>query len=57
MIRLEIKGNWNQVKGRLKQQYAQTTPGDRAVVESDEDERPQPPAHHAEEIGHEIEES
>lgn len=38
MNKLEIKGNWNVVKGKLKQQYAQLTDDDLTFVEGKEDE-------------------
>jgi uncharacterized protein YjbJ (UPF0337 family) len=34
----ELKGNWNVVKGKLKQQYAQLTDEDLTYVEGKEDE-------------------
>jgi uncharacterized protein YjbJ (UPF0337 family) len=34
----EIKGNWNEVKGRLKQQYAMITDNDLLLVEGKQDE-------------------
>lgn len=33
-----IKGNWNIVKGRLKQKYAQLTDDDLVYIEGQEDE-------------------
>ena len=33
-----LKGNWNVVKGKLKQQYANLTDNDLAFVEGKEDE-------------------
>jgi uncharacterized protein YjbJ (UPF0337 family) len=33
-----MKGNWNEVKGKLKQKYAQLTDDDLAFVEGKEDE-------------------
>jgi uncharacterized protein YjbJ (UPF0337 family) len=38
MDRLEIKGKWNQVKGRIKQSYANLTDDDLTYVEGKEDE-------------------
>jgi uncharacterized protein YjbJ (UPF0337 family) len=35
---LRIKGNWNQVKGKLKQNYAELTDDDLTYVEGKEDE-------------------
>jgi uncharacterized protein YjbJ (UPF0337 family) len=35
---LRIKGNWNQVKGKLKQNYAKLTDDDLTYVEGKEDE-------------------
>ncbi|MEM9990706.1 MAG: CsbD family protein [Bacteroidota bacterium] len=34
----KIKGNWNQVKGQLKQKYGQLTDNDLAYQEGKEDE-------------------
>lgn len=34
----KIKGNWNIIKGKLKQQYGQLTDDDLAYVEGKEDE-------------------
>lgn len=34
----KIKGNWNQLKGKLKQQYADLTDNDLLYVEGKEDE-------------------
>lgn len=36
--KLKIKGNWNQLKGKLKQQYANLTDDDLMFVEGKEDE-------------------
>jgi len=33
MDKLEIKGNWNQIKGKLKQKYAKLTDDDLAYLE------------------------
>lgn len=38
MTKLEMKGNWNEIKGRLKQKYAQLTDDDLTFVEGKEDE-------------------
>jgi uncharacterized protein YjbJ (UPF0337 family) len=38
MDRLEIKGNWNVVKGRLKQKYANLTDDDLRYEEGKDDE-------------------
>lgn len=38
MNRLNIKGNWNQVKGKLKQKYGDLTEDDLTYVEGKEDE-------------------
>lgn len=38
MEKLEVKGAWNQVKGKLKQKYAQLTDDDLAYEEGKEDE-------------------
>lgn len=35
---LELKGNWNKVKGLLKQKYAELTDDDLLYVEGKEDE-------------------
>ncbi|MBO6522622.1 MAG: CsbD family protein [Balneolaceae bacterium] len=35
---LKIKGNWNEVKGKLKQKYSQLTDDDLAMAEGKEDE-------------------
>ena len=35
---LKIKGNWNEVKGKLKQKYGELTNDDLAYVEGKEDE-------------------
>lgn len=36
--RLEIKGNWNVLKGKIKQQFAELTDDDLRYVEGKEDE-------------------
>jgi len=38
MTKLELKGNWNEMKGKLKQKYAQLTDDDLNFVEGKEDE-------------------
>lgn len=38
MSTLEFKGSWNEVKGRLKQKYAQLTDDDLLFVEGKEEE-------------------
>jgi uncharacterized protein YjbJ (UPF0337 family) len=38
MTTLQIKGNWNQIKGKLKQKYAQLTDDDLTFAEGKEDE-------------------
>jgi len=38
MNTLELKGNWNIIKGKLKQQYASLTDDDLQYVEGREDE-------------------
>ncbi len=38
MDKLEIKGNWNQVKGQLKQKYADLTDDDLTYAEGQADE-------------------
>ena len=38
MDKLEIKGNWNVVKGKLKQEYGELTDDDLVYVEGKEDE-------------------
>lgn len=35
---LRIKGNWNQIKGKLKQQYGDLTEDDLTYAEGKEDE-------------------
>lgn len=34
----EVKGNWNQIKGKLKQKYGQLTDDDLRFAEGKEDE-------------------
>ena len=38
MTKLEIKGNWNEIKGKLKQKYADLTDDDLNFAEGKEDE-------------------
>jgi uncharacterized protein YjbJ (UPF0337 family) len=38
MDKLEIKGNWNQIKGKLKQKYADLTDDDLKYAEGQSDE-------------------
>lgn len=38
MTSLQLKGNWNEVKGKLKQKYAQLTDDDLTFAEGKEDE-------------------
>lgn len=38
MNELEFKGNWNQVKGKLKQKYGELTDEDLQYAEGKEDE-------------------
>jgi uncharacterized protein YjbJ (UPF0337 family) len=38
MNKLQFKGNWNEVKGKLKQRYGQLTDDDLAFTEGKEDE-------------------
>lgn len=38
MDKLEIKGNWNKLKGKLKQEYGKLTDDDLVYVEGKEDE-------------------
>jgi uncharacterized protein YjbJ (UPF0337 family) len=38
MDKLVIKGNWNQIKGKLKQTYGNLTDDDLTYVEGKEDE-------------------
>ncbi len=37
-IKNKIKGNWNIIKGKLKQEYAELTDDDLTYVEGQEDE-------------------
>ena len=38
MNKLQIKGNWNEVKGKIKQKYGELTNDDLVYVEGKEDE-------------------
>jgi len=38
MTKLQFKGSWNEVKGKLKQKYAQLNDDDLAFTEGKEDE-------------------
>ena len=38
MTTLNIKGNWNEIKGKLKQKYGQLTDDDLTFAEGKEDE-------------------
>jgi uncharacterized protein YjbJ (UPF0337 family) len=38
MNKLQIKGNWNEMKGKLKQKFADLTDDDLTFVEGKEDE-------------------
>ena len=38
MTTLQIKGNWNEIKGKLKQKYGQLTDDDLKFAEGKEDE-------------------
>lgn len=38
MDKLEIKGNWNELKGKIKQQYADLTDDDLKYEDGKEDE-------------------
>ncbi len=38
MTKLQMKGNWNEIKGKLKQKYAQLTDDDLTFVEGKDDE-------------------
>jgi len=37
-MKLQVKGNWNEVKGKLKQKYGQLTDQDLMFAEGKEDE-------------------
>lgn len=38
MDKLQIKGNWNEMKGKMKQKYADLTDDDLTYIEGKEDE-------------------
>jgi uncharacterized protein YjbJ (UPF0337 family) len=38
MTNLNLKGNWNEIKGKLKQKYAQLTDDDLTFAEGKEEE-------------------
>ena len=38
MDRLSLKGNWDEIKGKLKQKYADLTDDDLTFIEGKEDE-------------------
>lgn len=38
MTKLELKGNWNEIKGKLKQKYGNLTDDDLTFAEGKEDE-------------------
>lgn len=38
MDKLQIKGNWNQIKGKLKQKYGELSDDDLSYAEGKEDE-------------------
>lgn len=38
MTKLELKGTWNEIKGKLKQKYADLTDDDLTFVEGKDDE-------------------
>jgi len=38
MTKFEIKGNWNELKGKLKQKYGQLTDDDLVFAQGKEDE-------------------
>ena len=38
MTNLDLKGRWNEIKGKLKQKYAQLTDDDLTFVEGKDDE-------------------
>jgi uncharacterized protein YjbJ (UPF0337 family) len=37
-MKLQLKGNWNEIKGKLKQKYGQLTDDDLIFAEGKEDE-------------------
>lgn len=38
MNKLQVKGNWNELKGKVKQKYGELTDDDLTYVEGQEDE-------------------
>ena len=40
MNKLSFRGNWNEIKGKLKQKYANLTDDDLTFIEGKEDELP-----------------
>jgi uncharacterized protein YjbJ (UPF0337 family) len=38
MDKLQIKGNWNKIKGKLKEQYSKLTDDDLRYIEGKEDQ-------------------
>jgi uncharacterized protein YjbJ (UPF0337 family) len=38
MTKLQLKGNWNEIKGKLKQKYGQLTDDDLTFAEGKDDE-------------------
>lgn len=38
MTKLDLKGNWNEIKGKLKQKYGQLTDDDLTFADGKEDE-------------------
>jgi uncharacterized protein YjbJ (UPF0337 family) len=38
MTKLQLKGNWNEIKGKLKQKYGKLTDNDLAFAEGKDDE-------------------
>ena len=38
VMKLQMKGNWNEIKGKLKQKYGQLTDDDLAFADGKEDE-------------------
>ena len=45
MTKLEMKGTWNETKGKLKQQYAELTDDDLLFEEGKEDEKSEENVH------------
>ena len=37
-MKLQVKGSWNEIKGKLKQKYGQLTDDDLAIADGKEDE-------------------